>query len=113
MDIEVRPLIVDDVFTVAAILSKGTKAGLAAVVKAEGKVNPTEVGIGSFLSLFVDTKEELKAWLADLIGKTKEEFISMPPTTLITVIKELRKQEEFSDFLAQVKELWAEMGIAG
>lgn len=111
MEIKVRDLTVDDVFTVADMLSKGTKSELAAAVKAEGSANPTELGLGFFLSLFVETKNELKTWLADLIGIGPEEFGTMPPTFLIEVVNNLRAKEDFKDFLASVKALWAEMVV--
>jgi hypothetical protein len=107
----IRPLRVDDVFTVAGMLHKGTKAELAKAVKTDGSANPTELGLGFFLSLFVETREELKAWLADLIGITPEEFSSKPPAALLQVIDLLRAQEDFKDFLASVKELWSEMAV--
>lgn len=113
MGIQVRDLTVDDIFTVVGILQKGTKKELAAAVKtkADGGANPTELGLGFFLSLFVDTRDELKAWLADLVDLSSEQFSSKPPAFMLAVIKELRAKDDFKDFLESVKELWEEVAV--
>ena len=107
MDIEVRPLQVDDIFTVAGMLSKvteGARTELAQAFAAENP-NPTELGMALFQTMFVEAKEDLKSWLAGLIGRTQEEFGVMPPTTLIDIIEALIKQEDIVDFFARVSQL--------
>ena len=111
MEFEIRPLTVPDLYTVIGMLRKGARAELALAIKDGGKPKSTELGVGLFLSLFVEAEEELNAWLANLIGKTKDEFTSLPPADFVRVIRALIKQEHFQDFLAQVKELWAGMEI--
>ncbi len=108
MEIEIRPLTVDDVFTVTRMLSKvtkGARAELAKALSAKEKPDPTELGMVLFQSVFVETEEDLKTWLASLIDKPKEEFGSMPATTVIDIIDALIKQEDMRDFFARVSQL--------
>lgn len=111
MDIEVRSLLVMDVFTVARMLSKVTKGArveLARVIAGE-KPDPTELGLTIFQSLFADAEEDIKSWLADLVGKSKEEFGAMPATTVIDVIEGLANQEDIVDFFGRVSQLVARL----
>lgn len=111
MSIEVRQLIVDDVFAVARMLSKVTKGARAELAlalsdKQKGKkAQPAELGMALFQSLFVEAEEDLKAWLASLVGKPKEEFAIMPATTLIDIIDALMAQEGIMDFFERVSQL--------
>ena len=108
MDIEIRKLLVKDVFTVARMLSKvagRARAEIAAAIKARESSNPTELGMVMFQTMFAESEEDMKEWLADLIGKTKEEFLSMPATTVIDIIETLMKQEDATDFFARVSRL--------
>lgn len=116
MEIKVRPLTVTDVFAVARMLSKVTKGArveLAAAVKAETKPDPTELGMVIFQSIFVEAEEDLKAWMADLIGKTKEEFTVMSATTVIDIIEALIEQEDIRDFFGRVSRLVSKVGSPG
>lgn len=108
MEFKIRPLAVPDIFTVIGMMRKAARVELAVAIKAGGKSNPTELGIGFFLSLFVEAEEELKAWLADLSGMDKDAFNSLSPADFVRVVRALIKQKGFKDFLAQVKELWTE-----
>lgn len=133
MEVEVRPLVVDDVFIIARMLSKvtkGAKKELAEALKAKSlilskedwdKLSPkeqeenaegmieqpdlTELGMTFFQCMFVETEEDLKTWLANLISKTKEEFIIMPATTVIDIIEKLVNQEDIKDFFGRVSQL--------
>lgn len=108
MEIEVRSLTVDDVFVVAHMMSKATKgarAEIAAAVKAKEKQDPTELGMVLFQSMFVETEEDLKVWLANLISKTRDEFVVMPAMTVIDIIDALVKQEDIRDFFARASQL--------
>jgi len=108
MGIELRSLTVDDVFTVARMLSKATKGArkeIASAIKSEEKPDPTELGMVLFQSIFVEAEEDLKAWLADLIGKTRDEFVSMPASTVIDIIEKLAGQEDIKDFFGRVSQL--------
>lgn len=105
---EVRALTVNDVFTVARMLSKVTKAAraeLALALSAKKSPEPAELGMVLFQSVFVETEEDLKAWLASLISKPREEFEAMPATTVIDIIEALVKQEDMKDFFGRVSQL--------
>ena len=127
MDIEIRPLTVTDVFTVARMLSKvtkGAKAEIATALTAEEKPDPTELGMVLFQSVFIEAEEDLKAWLADLIGKTKQvtrddetitvpdvaAFEIMPATTIIDIIEAFIRQEGAMDFFERVSQLVSKVG---
>lgn len=111
MDIEVRELIVDDVFAVARMLSKVTKGARADLAQAlsdkkKGKnPDPTELGLALVQTLFVEAEEDLKAWLASLVGKPPEEFKAMPASTVIDIVDALIKQEGIMDFFERVSRL--------
>jgi len=108
VEIKVRPLIVTDVFAVARMLSKvtkGARAELAAAMSAKKKPDPTELGMVIMQSMFTETEEDLKAWMADLIGKTKEEFTVMSAATVIDIIEALIEQEDIKDFFGRVSQL--------
>jgi len=116
MEIKVRPLIVTDVFAVARMLSKvtkGTRAELATAMSAKKKPDPTEFGMVIMQSMFTETEEDLKAWMADLIGKTKEEFTVMSATTVIDIIEALIEQEDIRDFFGRVSQLVSKVGSPG
>jgi len=108
VEIKVRPLIVTDVFAVAHMLSKVTKGArveLASAMSAKKKPDPTELGMVLFQSMFSEAEEDLKAWMADLIGKPREEFEVMKATTVIDIIEALIKQEDIRDFFGRVSSL--------
>lgn len=115
MKIEVRGLSVDDVFTVARMVSKVSKGARAELVQAMSdkkkgkKPKATELGMALFQGLFIESEEDLKAWLASLIGKTKEEFSAMPATTLVDIVDGLMSQEGILDFFGRVSQLVTKM----
>ncbi len=104
MDIKVRDLNVDDVFTVAEMLGKITKSARAELIRAieKKKINPMEIGMVFAQSLCVEAKEDMKAWMAELVEKPVKEFGKMPPRTLIEIVKQLAEKDDIKDFLAQV-----------
>lgn len=105
--IEVRPLVVTDVFTIARMLSKVTKGArteIASAITAK-EDNPTELGMAIFQGVFIEAEEDLKGWLASLVGKPKEEFEVMPATAIIDIIDELIKQEGIKDFFVKASQL--------
>lgn len=107
MDIEVRALLVSDVFTVARMLGKitrGVRQELASALTAK-KPNPTEIGMVLFQSVFTIAEEDLKAWLANLIGKEKAEFEAMPATTVLDIVEKLIEQEDIKTFFAKASSL--------
>ncbi len=78
----------------------GAREELASAMAGK-KVNPTELGIVLFQSVFTEAEDDLKAWLADLIGKKVEEFEAMPATTVLDIVEELIKQEGIRDFFGR------------
>lgn len=108
MDVEVRAFTVQDTFTATTMLSKVTKGArveLALALSSKKKVDPTEVGMALFQSMFLETQEEMKSWLADLIGKSKDEFLAMPAMTILDVIEAIAKKEDAKDFFERVSRL--------
>lgn len=109
---EIRPLQAKDVFTVARMLGKITKSArleLARVITAP-KTNPTELGIALFQSIFTEAEEDIKMWMADLVGKPKEEFEKMPATAVLDIIEALAAREDIRDFFARASRL---IGVVG
>lgn len=110
MEIEIRELQVKDVFAVTRMLGKITKGArfeLARSLTAK-KTNPTELGIALFQSVFTEAEEDLKAWLADLIGKEKTEFEAMPAAAVLDIVEKLIAQEDIRDFFGRVSSLVSE-----
>lgn len=117
MEIKIRELNVKDVFAVARMLGKITKGArlqLASILAGK-KANPTELGMVLFQSLVTEAEEDMKAWLADLIGKTKQvtkddetitvpdviAFEAMPATAVLDIAEKLIEQEGIRDFFAK------------
>lgn len=114
-NVEIRSLTVDDVFALAGMLSKitkGARAELATVLKPEKgkKPNPTELGMALMGSIFLEARDDIKAWMASLVGKDTEEFGKLPPGTVLVVIEGLVGGEDFADFFAQASQLVAKLG---
>ena len=103
MDVEVRKMNVNDVFTMARILGKITKSARLELVAAfKGKkVDPTYLGIVLVQSICVESEQELKAWLADVIGKDPEEFGKMPGATVLDIVEQMMGQADIRDFFAR------------
>lgn len=109
--ITIRPLTNRDTKTVARILGKALgiqgAQGFMTMVGDDVQVDLFKA-IGIVLS---EQSDELMAWLADLIGKTPEQFDEMPPATTPAVIEALKGQEDFKDFLAGVSRLLGQKGL--
>ena len=107
MGIEVRSLIVEDIFAVARMLARVTKSvkqDLAMLLK-DKKPNPTEIGMVLFQSLILEAEEDMKDWLASLIGKQKDEFKKMPATTILDIVERLIEQEDIKTFFVKASSL--------
>jgi len=114
-DIELRSLEVEDVFAVARMLArvtKGARMQLAAVITGK-KRNPTEVGMVVFQSIFTEAEEDLKGWLASLIGKDLAEFKTMPATTVLDIVEKLATQESIRDFFVKASLLASKISLKG
>ena len=119
MEIEVRPLDVDDVFQVVRMLGKITRSAREELVEllrpdteselAEGveakKADPVMVGLIIFQCLFTELEEDLKDWMASLISKSSTEFGNMPAITVIDLIEALARQEDMRGFFARASRL--------
>ncbi len=120
-EIKIRELNVKDIFAVARMLGKvtrGARVQFASVLTGK-KANPTEIGMVLFQSLVIDAEEDLKSWLADLAGKTKQitkdgetftvpdvtAFGDMPATAVLDVIEGLLQQEGIRDFFVRASAL--------
>ena len=137
-DIKVRDLIVDDLFTVASILMSITGeartelSGLLAesdkkskAIKKENKANAnkdhkpeqkeidTETGIKLalivFQACFHQAETKMKDWVADIIGKSTEEFSRMPIKTPLLILEELQKKEDIKAFFSEAFALYKKM----
>ena len=107
-ELNMRPLQVKDVFTVARMLgkiTKGARSELATALTSKKKANPTEIGMALFQSVFIEAEEDLKVWLADLISKEVGEFEAMPPNTVLDIVEKLVAQEGIGDFFAKASQL--------
>lgn len=96
MLVTVRPLRVDDVFTVARLL---------AVAKLPASGTPQAVGIGLLQSIIAEGGDGVKAWLADLCGMTPDEFGALPPDALLDCVEQLKAQEGVRDFFSRAARL--------
>ena len=119
MDIEVRPLEVDDVFQVVKMLGKITRSAREELVEllrpdteselAEGveakKADPVMVGLIIFQCLFTELEEDLKEWMASLVNKSSAEFSKMPAIVVIDLIETLVRQEDVRGFFARASRL--------
>jgi hypothetical protein len=106
-ELSIRPLKVKDVFAIARMLGKITKSAreeLASNIK-DAKADRTELGIAIIQSIFTVAEEDLKSWLADLIGKDKTEFEAMSANALLDIIEKLSEQEDIKDFFAKASQL--------
>lgn len=114
-DIIVRELNVKDIFAVARMLSKVTKGArmqLSSLLTSKKK-NPAEVGMVVFQSLFIETEEDLKAWLADLVGRDVADFEVMPAITVLDLIEKLALKEDIRDFFGKASLLVNKISLQG
>ena len=104
MDIQVRPLIVDDLFAVAKIIAKATSEGMKALASMQD-ASEREVGMAIVTVGLAHAEKETKAWLADLVGKTPEELSKMPIMTALDIAEQLAEQEDIKVFFTRAKDL--------
>ena len=115
MEIKIRELNVDDVFTVAAMLGKITKPARYQIItyvkkgdKPHSKAENTDLILTILQSLLVEVNEDIKKWMADMAQIDIETFKKMPATTVITVCKQIASLDGIKDFLAEVSQLLPE-----
>ncbi len=104
MDIKVRPLVVDDLFTVAKIIAKATDAGMKALANMKD-ASDREVGMAIITVGLTHAEKETKAWLADLVGITPEELGNMPVMTALDIAEQLIEQEDIQAFFTRASAL--------
>ena len=101
-----RNLQINDIFTVAKILSKVSRGAVSQIANAaDGKVSESELGITLISSLFTEAEVEVKTWLADLMGIPAEDFGQLPAVELLNAVDELRQKEDIKDFFARASQL--------
>lgn len=54
-------------------------------------------------------QDEIKSWMASLIGETPEDFGKMPIDTPIDIISQLKKKEDLPNFFSKAFALYKEM----
>jgi hypothetical protein len=106
----VRDLVTDDCMRLSLILDKtgfninDYKKQVSGNDKSDfenmGKGIAIEMG-GFLLKNYHKAHNETKAFFADIIGVTAEEFGKMPITTPVKIIKELAKNNNLLDFFKQ------------
>jgi hypothetical protein len=109
MVVKVRPLCVNDLFAVAKIISKAAGEGVKALSGMQG-ASEEEVGLAVVTIGIGHAEDETKAWLADLIGKTPEEFGKMPPTAALDIVDQLADQEDLRAFFSKAGGLAKKLG---
>ena len=107
--VKVRSLCVNDLFSVAKIISKATGEGLKALADMQ-ETSEKEVGMAIIAVGLAQAEDETKAWLADIIGKTPEEFGGMPPTVALDIVEQLMEQEDLQAFFTRASALAGKMG---
>ncbi len=97
---DIRELRARDVKVLAKMLGKLKTSSVEGIFQALDKPgsNPMQVGLSLFHVIAADLTDDIYAWLADLIGKSVEEFDNMPAATPIDIIKELASRGDFKDF---------------
>lgn len=91
---EIRPLQIDDLFTISRILGKSS-------VNAE-KLTGSEGAWLRLMESLCEASDDLLAWLADLVGKEVKEFSAMPAAAIYDIVEKLSQQAGFQDFLLWV-----------
>jgi hypothetical protein len=119
---KLRAYNVGDVFTFVDILSSiSGSAGneLRSLLRSGGKSEVSEKEAedrGIELVLFVlqkayaGCKNKLIAWLASLLEKSVDDFLKMPPETVLEVIKEVATGEESTSFFTKASRLFPQTG---
>jgi len=120
--IKVRDLTVKDRIKLAdLIISVVAKTGDESLLKmfvsskekgsGEGlnKENYAAIGVRVFLSLLQNLEEETRAWFADLVGLTVEEFYTLPFSTELVILDQITSKEDFDTFFNAASALFKKM----
>jgi hypothetical protein len=68
-------------------------------------VAPAELGLSLIQTLCLDAEDDVKAWLADLIGTDVKGFEAMPPVVLFDIVEQIARKEDFKGFLSRASGL--------
>ena len=113
MEVKVRDLNVDDVFTVSEMFAKVTKAAredlavafAGSTKKSKENVNLTDLGMALFQVFFTEAKDDLKSWLADISGYEVADFGKMPAMTLLDIAEQVLAHEDIQAFFTRALSL--------
>lgn len=104
--IRVRGLKTTDFFVMAKIVSK---MGSKMLKQINESTTEMQAGLLFMTIALENAEEDMKAWLADLCGKTVEEFESMSFDAPIEVIEKLSEKEDLNAFFGRVRALIAKL----
>ena len=105
--VTIRNLQVQDVFTTARILAKvakGSRMQIAGIL-AGRKADPMEAGMLVLGALFTEAEDDVKSLLADLSGRSPDEFAQAPAAELLDVVEQVLMQPDIRDFFGRVSRL--------
>jgi hypothetical protein len=98
--VTVRELTTEDVSRVAKMFGKATRATQEQIAK-----QGTNLSMVTLLLALLEAEDDMKAWAADLIGATVEDFKAMPASTLLDIVDQLSAQEGARDFFARASRM--------
>lgn len=105
---EVRRLNTGDLFTMTKILSaisQDIRSELKSLSSLEKEENKQLFGLMLVESALKHAEGDTKTLLADLVGKTREEFEKEPFNAPLIIIDKLAEQEDLNDFFQQARSL--------
>lgn len=115
----IRELKTKDLFTVISMLKDVIKIcgpELANIITVSAKRNDEEVGkIGIqlmttvLMTCYETVEDKLKAWFADLLGVSIDDYMEMPLNTTPDLIDYLASAQECTSFFMQVWRLYKKM----
>ena len=110
---EIRDLIVNDVFAAGRILGKTTRAAqvqlLAALMGKAGRghAGSIQLFMAVLQGLMLEADAEVKAWMASLAGLATEEYGEKPAMMVFDVAEALMAKEDAQAFFAKVSSLFS------
>ena len=104
---EIRKLIVNDVFAFMRIMAKTSRGAREEMAKAIGgdEVDPMMLGMVILQSVFLEAEDEIKSWMANLIDSEIEAFGAMPGIVVLDIIDQLLAQDDIKDFFVRASSL--------
>ncbi len=106
MSYDVRRLNTADLFTMTKIMSKISGDVRGALKDLQiNKIDPQLFGIIVIEAAMKHAEKEFKELLADVIGKTVEEFEKEPFDAAIVIMEKVAEQENLKDFFTKAQGL--------